>query len=503
MGLPLNQAPGHISQQEPPTHNYLLSSASIATRVTTSESQVIQFNALPCQRVNRETRKTQADVMPVKPHRALNEYDVVETILSYLKDEPKTLAKLMRTCSLFFKAGARILWQDAQPNKDARRRFDFVPFLKNLTLWSHEQVYASETVIDPALWRVKTLGVYNSGSRAIKSTLLIPYLSSTLQKLTMHDGAQNFLEHNIYSLNKDCLVHIAATCNRLAELDLNVALDVTSNQLTQFFKRMPHLKVLRLGNDLEPLLDHEALSAVFTLPALKTLCLKPSISQDFAEELIRTHESQRILPSTTFIEIYFTEGDCAAYGNLLQTLTTLEGLTMTIHSTSEWPSALHPNFCEAISHLLRLQRLGIHLDQGVDLIDQDLAALYPLENLTSLGIWSQHGDTDYDVNNLHVSSVYFRDALFVLEFIGSVSIDLVWTGVLAPDEIQELRERGAASSHNWTLHSIITMEDEAGMGDYGDDEPDEVTPDDVWKGSLKAFSPDPSTWVKRDLNLFT
>lgn len=59
---------------------------------------------------------------------------------------------------------------------------------------------------------------------------------------------------------------------------------------------------------------------------------------------------------------------------------------MTIHSTSEWLSVLHPNFCEAISNLSSLERLAIHLDPGVDLTDQDLAALYPLENLTSLGI---------------------------------------------------------------------------------------------------------------------
>ncbi|KAH0156128.1 hypothetical protein KCU67_g8443, partial [Aureobasidium melanogenum] len=455
MGLPSNQAPGDINEKEPSTESIIPDSASIDARVTTSECQVIQTNAGPCQCITPQTPATQARVVPVKPHRALHEYDIVGMILSYLKDEPKALAKAMRTCPLFFKAGARILWEDAKPSnllyiQDTRRRLD-----------------------------------------------------STLQKLTVHGDAPNSEGRQRPLLDKDCLVHIAATCNTLVELDLNVTLDVTSDQISQFFKCMPHLKIVRLGNDLETLLDQDTLSAIFTLPVLETLCLKPSVGHDFAEEIINTHESQDILPSITFIEIYFSEGDSPAPGDLLRTLTTLEGLTMNIHSTSERPSVLHPNFCDAISNLWNLKRLGIHLDQGLDLIDQDLAALYPLENLTSLGIWSQHGDTDYDVNNLHISSVYFRDALFVLELIELVSIDLVWTGVLAPDGIQELRERGAASSHNWTLHSIITMEDEAGVGDYGDDEPDEVTPDDVWKGSLKAFSPDPSTWVKRDLNLFT
>ncbi|KAG9516548.1 hypothetical protein KCV07_g6744, partial [Aureobasidium melanogenum] len=472
MGLPLNQTPGDINEKEPSTGSIIPDSASINARVTTSECQVIQTNAGPCQRITPQTPATQARVVPVKPHRALCEYDIVEMILSYLKDEPKALAKAMRTNLLYI--------------QDTRRRLEFVSFLKNLTLWRHEQVCAVGRMIDPALWRLKTLGVYTSGSQTFNSTLLIPCLSSTLQKLTVHGDAPNSEGRQRPLLDKDFLVHIAATCNTLVEIDLNVTLDVTSDQISQFFKRMPHLKIVRLGNDLETLLDQDTLSAIFTLPALETLCLKPSVGHDFAEELINTHESQDILPSITFIEIYFSEGDSPAPGDLLRTLTTLEGLTMNIHSTSERPSVLHPNFCDAISNLWNLKRLGIHLYQGVDLIDQDLGALYPLENLTSLGIWSQHGDTDYDVNNLYVSSVYFRDALFVLELIES-----------------ELRERGAASSHNWTLHSIITMEDEAGVGDSGDDEPDEVTPEDVWKGSLKAFSPDPSTWVKRDLNLFT
>jgi hypothetical protein len=445
--------------------------------------------------------------MPVKPHRALYEYDIVEMILSYLKDQPKALARAMRMCQLFFKAGARILWEDAKPNdllciQDTRRRLEFVPFLRNVTLWRHDQVCAAGRTIDPALWRLKALAVYTSGNRTFNSTLL-PYLSSTLQKLTVHGDAPNSEGRQRSLLDKGCLVHITATCHRLSVLDLNVVLNVTPHQLSRFFQRMPHLQTLRLGNDLETLLNHDTLSAVFSLSNLKELCLKPSIGQDIAEELVSSHESQRIMPSVTFLEIYFSESNSSAPGDLLRALTTLEGLTMTIHNTSEWPSVLHPNFCDAISNLSSLERLGIHLDRGIDLIDQDLAALYSLQHLTSLGIWSQHGDTDYDVNSLHVSSAYFRDALFVLELIESVSIDLVWTGVLAPDEIQELLERGAASSHNWTLHSIITMGDEAGMGDYGDDEPDEVTPDDVWKGSLKAFSPDPVPWVERDLNIFT
>ncbi|KAG9945026.1 hypothetical protein KCU85_g7464, partial [Aureobasidium melanogenum] len=52
--------------------------------------------------------------------------------------------------------------------------------------------------------------------------------------------------------------------------------------------------------------------------------------------------------------------------------------------------------------------------------------------------------------------------------------------------------------------SSIVSDVDAGVCDYDEDlEAIVVTPDNVWKGSSKAFSPDPVPWVKRDLNHFT
>lgn len=448
--------------------------------------------------------------MSIKPHRALCEYEIVAKILSHLQHIPKVLAEVIGTCPLFFQAGARILWSDAKPSdllciQDPHRRLEFARFLQSLTLESHEQTCDTEAIIDPASWRLKTLAVYNSGSRVSNSALILPYLSSTLQKLTVHDGALDFGERQHYLLDQHCLTHIPATCLRLSVLDLNSVPDVTSCQLSHFFQSMPHIKVLRLGKNLEMGLDHAAMSAVFILPNLQSLVLKPRVSQHFAEDLINTFQAVEILPSITFLEIYLPEGDCSAHGDLLRTLTTLEDLTITVHNNSEWHSVLHPGICDGISTLWSLKRLNIHLDRGVDMTDQDLAALYPLENLIELGIWSQHGDTDEDVNNLHISPSHLRDALYVLELIGSASIELVWTGILAPDENDELHERGAAFSWNWTLHSNIAIDEETGVNESHHENigASEVTPANVWKGSLKAFSPDPVPWVERNLNIFT
>ncbi|KAG9755293.1 hypothetical protein KCU73_g5497, partial [Aureobasidium melanogenum] len=422
MGPPLDQA--NSPKRGLPVQSHLPRSTAVASRSTPSEPQVIKTNAQSCQRLNSQSSATQTLAASFKPHRALCEYEILAKTLSHLQHNPKVLAGVMRTCPLFFQAGARILWDDAKPSdllcvQDPRRRLEFARFLQSLTLESHERTCGTEAIIDPASWRLKTLAVYNSGSRFFNSALILHYLSSTLQKLTVHDGALDSGERQYYLLDQHCLTHIPATCLRLSVLDLNVVLDVTSCQLSHFFQSMPHIKVLRLGNHLERVLDHAVMSAVFILPNLQSLVFKPRVSQHFAEELINTFQAVEILPSITFLEIYLPEGDCSAHGDLLRTLTTLEDLTISVHNNSEWNSVLHPGIRDGISTLWSLKRLNIHLDRGVDMTDQDLAALYPLENLTELGIWSQHGDTDEDVNNLHISPPHFRDALYVLELIGS------------------------------------------------------------------------------------
>ncbi|KAH0365906.1 hypothetical protein KCU65_g5736, partial [Aureobasidium melanogenum] len=519
MGPPLEQALVDISQKTVLPSQSLPSTATAALS-TTSEPQKTQSDPSHCQPLDPQTRAT--PVVSIKPHCALRDYEIVANILSHLKDEPDVLAEALRTCSLFFQAEARILWKDAKPGdlsciRVPRRRLEFANFLKDLTLWSSGRIRANEAIIDPTALRLNTLAVCNSGSKAFNSTLLMPYLSSTLQKLTADDRALTSRQRQYYLLDQHCLTHIPTTCHRLSVLDLDVVLDVTSCQLSQFFQNIPHLKSLRLGNYLETVLDHAVIGAVFTLPILERLELKPVISHQFAEELINTIEAQQILPSVRFMEIHVSEGDSSAPGNLLRTLTTLKDLTITVHNNNEWQLVLHQNLFEGISNLWSLRRLNIHLDLGVDMTDQGLAVLYPLENLTELGIWLLHGDgdTDQDSNNLHVSTSHFRDALYVLELIESASVDLVWTGILARDESKELHERGGAFSRYWTLQSNVVSGEKVELDDYyGDEEAgvdevfedfeaSEVTPDDVWKGSSKAFSHDPVPWVDRDLNIFT
>ncbi|KAG9665356.1 hypothetical protein KCU64_g94, partial [Aureobasidium melanogenum] len=162
---------------------------------------------------------------------------------------------------------------------------------------------------------------------------------------------------------------------------------------------------------------------------------------------------------------------------------------MTIHSTSEWLSVLHPNFCEAISNLSSLERLAIHLDPGrtSPVLASDLSMATPTTTSTTSTSLVPTSETHSSCLN---SSSF-------------VSVDLVWTRVLALNENEELYERGAAFFCDWTLLSNIAIDEEAGI-DYDEDcRPGDKTADNVWKGGLKAFSPDPVLWVERDLNLFT
>lgn len=272
-------------------------------------------------------------------------------------------------------------------------------------------------------------------------------------------------------------------------LDLNIALAVSPVQLSQFFDHMPRLKNLRLGAGLETVWNETALAAVFTLSRVETLCLEQALTQNLLKALVSTRGASELLPDITSFNITFSGADISSAGQLFQALPTLRELSITVLSTDERSSNLHPNVFVGISTLSNLTHLSIDLADGVDLTDEDLAALQPLRKLTNLFIQSDHGETGPEVNTLHISGFKLRAAISVLSSIDAVSIDLVRTGTLTSAENDELHERGSVFSRNWILPSDITIAEEAGLGGEMDSAPvRQIFLNEFWKGSQEAFS---------------
>ena len=92
----------------------------------------------------------------------------------------------------------------------------------------------------------------------------MPFLSKAPQELSIWtDTSPEQLTHD--QRNSVWLRHVATKCTHLTSLKLETVLDVSSADLAAFFKAMPQLQILRVGQELNPLLDREVVSAILVL----------------------------------------------------------------------------------------------------------------------------------------------------------------------------------------------------------------------------------------------
>lgn len=436
----------------------------------------------------------------------LFDYDIVEMILSYLRDDPDSLSRLMRVSPVFFAAGARFLWASAKPTdllsiQDSQRRSEFAAFIKALRFWTSEDFSRIASIVSPAVWHLEELDIAFSGTHALSNQRLAPFLVPTLKNLNIWSnfGAE-------FPLDNDWLAHISASCRELTSLSFSIELDISDIQLSHFFSPLIHLKSLHIGGTARVALAEACLSVIFTLPKLKTLILVPSISHDLMTRVIDRVETSMILPNITSIDVIFSNGDSSAPGMLLQYLTTLRRLTLVLNNTTERASALHPTTFASIGGLRNLTRLSFSLGPNLDVTDGDIAALHSLHNLTELNIWSQgNGITQPGFNVIHISDQYWRKALAVLQPIKYVRLDLEWRGVLTSYEDGLIFHHNLPTCSRGEFYYSHVTAPEASSSEWPTAEDyafEAASKEDIWKASLESFSPDPITWEPRDLNRF-
>ncbi|KAG9604224.1 hypothetical protein KCU77_g166, partial [Aureobasidium melanogenum] len=411
-------------------------------------------------------------------------------ILSYFKDDPKALSKLMRVSFVFFAAGARIPWASAKPEsllgvENAQRRSEFASSIEILRL---------------SVWRPKRLDVCGSSTHALSNQQIAPYLVSMLKDLAIWSNAGASVPSD-----NDWLAHISTSCRELTTLTFSIELNVSDLQLSNFFSALIHLKSMHVGSNTSAALGEAILSAIFSLPKLESLVLVHSISHDFITHLNDHVEASMILPNIISLTVTFLDDESSAPGELLRSLTTLRSLTLILKNTRERATAVHPATFASIGTLNDLITLGFSLGPNLDLNDGDITALRPLHNLTQFNIWSRHGSMHQEINVLHVSDRFLHKALAVLQFITYIDLDFEWKGVLASYEDALILHHNIHTCSRGRAYVCSVTVPEETSSDWltADDYVSEAaSKDDIWKASLKSFSPDPITWMARDLNRF-
>ncbi|KAH0264420.1 hypothetical protein KCU91_g12074, partial [Aureobasidium melanogenum] len=367
----------------------------------------------------------------VRSYDVLRSYELVQMILSYFRDDPEALSKLMRVSPVFFAAGARILWASAKPEsllgvENAQRRSEFASSIEILRLWGFEEALGIQSIANPSVWRPKRLDVCGSSTHALSNQQLAPYLVSTLKDLAVWSNAGATVPSD-----NDWLAHISTSCRELTTLTFSIELNVSDLQLSNFFSALIHLKSLHVGSNTSAALGEAALS-----------------------------------------------------------------LTLILKNTRERATAVHPATFASIDTLNDLTTLSFSLGPNLDLNDGDITALQPFHNLTQFNIWSRHGSMHQDINVLHVSDRLLHKALAVLQFITYIDLDLEWQGVLISYEDALILHHNIhtfSRGRAYVCHVTVPEETSSEWPTADDYASQAASKDDIWRASLKSFSPDPIT----------
>ena len=129
-------------------------------------------------------------------------------------------------------------------------------------------------------------------------------------------------------------------------------MDVSSADLAAFFRAMPQLQVLKVGRELNPLLDGEVVSAIAVLPELEQLSMDLPLNESFVQDFVGSRSPAVIMPSITHLEVAFLNGHNLATATLLDGMSALKELALTLRSTDKQVVAiLDPAFFSVVAAL--------------------------------------------------------------------------------------------------------------------------------------------------------
>jgi hypothetical protein len=136
---------------------------------------------------------------------------------------------------------------------------------------------------------------------ASKSSKSGPIMSTQRQNRdsiwVMHAGGDGMDLPTRVQSDSDWVSHIGTTCTNLTALKLEFTMEVSSAGLAAFFGAMPQLQMIRLGREMDSVLDRDAVTAILTVPCLRDLSMEYGLNSSFMNEFVCATMPARILPS--------------------------------------------------------------------------------------------------------------------------------------------------------------------------------------------------------------
>ena len=326
----------------------------------------------------------------VEEHKVLGNEHLLELILSLLQNDHGSLNNVIRTCKFLRHVGEPLLWQAADLKhltthvSTAKRQQDLASMIKKVEFANCEAAWPSAVHDCPQFAKVNSLHIYNTSMSVNAPEQLKPFLNKSLRELLIHTDSDPNSHHRRDTL---LLSQLSTVCFNLSSLKLEVALNVSSADMTSFFTSMSQLRTLWLGSELNSALGNDALTAIFTMSRLNHLFLDQSLESSFWKELPTV--SKEILSRATKLQIKFPTSEGLVVGELLSMISTLKELVVTVvPTTGQRTTMLQPAFLQWISIIPELRTLTVCVSSQIPLTISVLSAVASMKNLTFFNLLS-------------------------------------------------------------------------------------------------------------------
>jgi len=189
-------------------------------------------------------------------------------------------------------------------------------------------------------------------------------------------------------------------------------------------------------------------------------------------------------------------------------MVTLEHVRIALASATSTPIAsLSPALIPMLRNLPRLQSFSLVLYTKTIVSIADLLSIASLTNLAySIGLPS---DREFEPKAVKIlpTAQDLIDTPLTLRLLEALElVDIQSPVIVTYDEALQITGKIKSTSPDHLSLFDFSHDEQASFGwpsidDYKDNIEEPPTQNDVWRGSLKAFSPDPVGWETRDLNV--
>jgi hypothetical protein len=366
--------------------------------------------------------------------------------------------------------------------------------------------WPDQSISSPRFPRVSVLELYGSSLCVSDPQKLKPYLNDTLEELKIWSENDVFETPARSQGNGGWTSHLGTKCSDLTTLKLEFAIRVSSAELTTLFNNMPQLKTLRLGEQMNPVLNRDIISAVFRLPCLEDLSQEFELNLLFIHELVGTTTPGRILPRIVKLHVKFSVGNDVVSALLLHEIPNVEWLKVSFGSpTGDQVSALHPTFSALMTSLSQLTILELQLSPGIHLTHPDLVSITYNKSLNHLTISSSELGVPQDPVRVLFTANELANASFTLRYLEILEcLELPSTIEATYEEAVIITHLVDTISPRYAGIFDLSVDETASFGwpatkDYQSIRaPSEM----VWKANTRNFPPDAVQWTSRDINTF-